>query len=749
MRHVAISAFALWMLVGCGANEKGTTVLKILDRTDAIDPDSSSDDPSNPDQPSDSDPDDPPIDETTVGAEWGSGDLSCVTTADCDEGEVCISDVCQVDRCSAADYDSIAPLGEEFIFYADREFAVTDGDDYHGTYYADLYGTESRDAEYTTSYESGAGRMLDIAGGDFLGNGTETYAAAIEFDSGAVLHLLDGSTTVEFTTSFMPLAIDAGDIDGDGRAELVIIGEDTAKICDFVDDDCETWSPEDGAELIDVAVADIDGDSIPEIITLQKNDDDWRLWVDNRDWEHTGQNETYQSMLPIDAPERIAAGDVLGEGAAQVVVLDDRGGWALRHDDIYTYSFDIDSGEFVEEIHQSMDYRGLVDLDVGDLDADGIAELVLLDSGEKVMTFRYASRGFELDLEQDLGETGNPKTIALADHDGDSPRAVLTGEVEVVSGAQVPIVLLYLPPYSEEYSNGYSYNGYGMGETFSETFTDTVSLSLNADLGTSVEFFSLFKAKFSQQVSWKTSQTLGETRSISTGGRSTMRSDPGNFGHHYGAVVVSWGCFHAYTYEIVDENDRYAGADGEPLVITVPVDGGTAMLSTTRYNSMAEQIGGLPEMPVPYTVGDLSTYPAIPETIYGEPIPDSAYVFPDLQWYEVSDVGYVGWFNQVGETTTNSETHGMDIGASASVTVSGVTIGTGVTAGWGSGYSLTLGETALFNGGIPPFVDDPATHEDEYVENFYRVAPIVYRQEYTDDEGNTSGFYVATYAIDM
>ena len=105
--------------------------------------------------------------------------------------------------------------------------------------------------------------------------------------------------------------------------------------------------------------------------------------------------------------------------------------------------------------------------------------------------------------------------------------------------------------------------------------------------------------------------------------------------------------------------------------------------------------------------------------------------------------------NQVGETTTNSATHGMDIGSAASVTVGGIVVGAGVTAGWGAGYSLTLGETALFSGGIPPFVDDPTTDADEYVDNFYRVAPVVYRQSYTDDQGNETGFFVATYAIDM
>jgi hypothetical protein len=268
-------------------------------------------------------------------------------------------------------------------------------------------------------------------------------------------------------------------------------------------------------------------------------------------------------------------------------------------------------------------------------------------------------------------------------------------------------------------------------------------------VGVNAEFLSLFKASFTTKVAWKTSQTLGSSSSLSTGGRSSLRSDPDVFGKYYGAVVVSWGCFHAYTYEVVDPNGIYEDADGEPIIITVPVDGGTAMLSTNRYNAMAEIVGDLPQMPVPYKVGDPTTYPTSMETIYGDPINEDDLVFPDLVWYEVSDVGYVGWFNQMAESSTESSTVGMDTGVSASVTVNGITVGAGFSVGWGNGYSVTRGETALFNGAIPPFVDDPATSADEYVDNFYRVAPITYMQEYTDAGGKQSKFYVSTYVVDL
>jgi hypothetical protein len=676
--------------------------------------------------------------------EWGSEDLSCEVDADCSTIELCLDGKCQIDRCSAADYTSAAPLGDAFIFYADREFGVVDGDEYEGEYYADMYGL---DADYAASHLSTSGIMRDLAGGDFLGDGQEGYASVTDYGSGGRVYLLGGDDGLSLSLPFEPLAIDAGDLDSDGRAEIVAIGQHTVRICDFVDDGCMDLETE--AELIDVAVADVDGDGIPEPVFLQRDGDDWSIWIENLDSEMTGQAPSWTSIISMHDVERIAAGDLDGDGKAEIVVFDDKGFLGRRDDHALFLSFSEEAAgvELIEE--HSLDYGRIVDIAVGDIDADGVAELVALDSDDKVISYAYEGETLEFLEEHPVTVTGDPLYLALADHDGDSPRAELVAGAEVVSGAEVPIVLLYLPPFSYEHSSGFSYSGYGLGETYSESYTDTVSLSINADVGVRAEFLSLFKTSFTEKVAWKSSRTLGSGSSISTGGRSSIRSDPDTFGIHYGAVVVSWGCFHAYTYEVVDENGHYGEADGQPIVLTVPVDGGTAMLSTNRYNAMAAQIGDLPQMPVPYTVGDPTSYPTGPEDIYGNPLESEDYVFPDLVWYEVSDVGYVGWFNQMGEVETESSTSGTDLGASANVTVAGISVGAGFTAGWGAGYSVSMGDTALFMGGIPPFVDDPATASDEYVDNFYRVAPVVYRQNYTDVAGNESTFFVSTYVVDL
>jgi len=738
-----IHLLGLCILSGC-ATELADPIDPHIELDEYKDEESSSEDDS--ELPDDL-PGDPELDDSPPEESWGDVDLSCETDDDCGSDEACLNGGCQIDRCSAGGYESIAPMGDSFVFYADREFAVVDGEAYGGVYYADMYSPEGIAAEYDSSLPSDSGRIRGIAGGDFLGEGEDRYAGITETPSGGTLRMLHGDPEFAFAYTFDPVAIDAGDFDSDGYAEAVVIGEHQVRICDFVTGECDALEAE--AELIDVTIADVDGDSIEEFVFLQRDADEWSIWIHNADSERTGQAESYTVDIEFSNVERISAGDLDGDGKAEIVVMDDKGFYGTRDDLMIVLSFVPETEDVELLLDTSVDYGRIVDIAVGDMDADGIAELVALDSTGEVISFSYEGSALKVMVERTIALTGEPNFIALGDHDGDSPRVELTEGPQVVSGAQVPIVLLYLPPFSYEHSNGFSYGGYGLGETYSENYTDTLSLSINADVGVQAEFLSLFKTSFTQKVAWKTSQTLGESSSLATGGRSSLRSDPDTFGEYYGAVVVSWGCFHAYTYEMVDPNDHYAGADGEPIVLTVPVDGGTAMLSTGRYNAMADVVGNLPQMPVPYKVGDPTTYPTEPETIYGDSIPEDDYVFPTLRWYEVSDVGYVGWFNQLGEASTVSSSTGMDQGVSANVTVSGIAVGAGFTTGWGQSYSVTRGETALFMGGIPPFVDDASTPADEYVDNFYRVAPIVYMQDYTDSTGKESKFYVSTYVVDL
>ena len=244
-------------------------------------------------------------------------------------------------------------------------------------------------------------------------------------------------------------------------------------------------------------------------------------------------------------------------------------------------------------------------------------------------------------------------------------------------------------------------------------------------------------------------QTLGEARSISTGVRTSISSRASQFGDQYGAVVFSWGCFHAYQYQLSDPNDHVTGTDEEDLVIVVPVDSGTVMISNDRYNAMARDVGDLPIIDVPYEVGNVDSYPQTARTLTGRPLSDQDLLFPNTDWFEVSDIGNTNWSFTVSDRETNSTSTSYSMGASAKITIGGISVGTGIDSGWGNGYSLTLGESTTFSGGIPPLLDDPNTSIDEYLANFYRVRPIIYEEQYTNENGDTSSYFVMTYVVDL
>jgi hypothetical protein len=141
-------------------------------------------------------------------------------------------------------------------------------------------------------------------------------------------------------------------------------------------------------------------------------------------------------------------------------------------------------------------------------------------------------------------------------------------------------------------------------------------------------------------------------------------------------------------------------------------------------------------------------YPTEPETLDGDPIPDEDMIFPDEQWFVAPDAGSISFWRSVDELTSERTSLETGLGLSASVTVAGVKVGGGVEMGWGKGYSLAVGSSALFAGSVQAIQDDPDTPEDEYALYTYRFSPVVYRQWYDNGTDDPSAFYVITYVAE-
>ena len=675
---------------------------------------------------------------------WANPDITCATDSDCLAGEECTDGVCAIDRCDE-EYTSVPPLGEDFLFFRDLEVAVADANTYEGSYYIDGYQNSDAGVTYEASWEAGDEIMADITGGDFFDAGRETYAAAFE-DSKHVQVFATGAHPAEkLHLNFEPIALDAGDLDADGVDEIVVVGEHDIDLCDVDEDSCEALDAPDG-EILDVAVGDVDGDFLPEVVLLL-DAGDIELFVLNLDFERTVQVETFRGEAHEDS-ERVAVGDLDGDLKDEIVVLQDGGYAGAIDDDLVTYTVDATWDEATIEQASIVDanYGRLVDLVVGDMDGDNQAEVLAVSSASAIAAYRGADGRLREVFYAELDVTADSKKIAMADQDMNSVRAVLDSGPTLAPGAVVPTTLLILPPYVESGDTYGAWTGVGESQSTSESLSDTTSLSASIHWGSKGSFFDLFGYEKNKRLTGFLEQTTTNSASVETGSRWQIRSAPQFAGQNIGGVVLSWGCFHTYTYLVHDPDDLLPGSDGEPVLVAVPVDGGTTLWSTPRYNALAEAVGG-PTVDVPYAAGDVASYPTSPQRLDGSELPDSELLFTDTTWYEASDIGQVDWFATVGQSETNSEVMGYSKSTDASVLVGTGYVGIGYDKGTSKGYSLTVGEAATFSGGIPPILDDPETDQDEYAANRYRVSPLTYLDSWASDDGEENPIFVNTYVV--
>jgi hypothetical protein len=324
----------------------------------------------------------------------------------------------------------------------------------------------------------------------------------------------------------------------------------------------------------------------------------------------------------------------------------------------------------------------------------------------------------------------------------------------LIPGDVVPVALGLFPPYEAEFSDGEASVAIGRADSSSESFSDSVSLDMGIDMGVSIGLFDIAKAGLGTRISRSVRFSEDNTFRKSIGTRYSARPESYFEGEPYGVVTMTCGCFHGYKYRIEDPAGMLGdGGDQEEFILMVPVGGSELLWSTRRYNAMAEAVGNLPIMEIPYQLGNPDSYPPGPEKLDGSPIPAEDFVFTEPPSILVSDAGSSGFRMSVGEDTTNSVSMSTSIGFRVDVSSEipiiggGVKFGADLGVGWGQGYSVRVGESAFFGGNLPPLPDNPNTPEDEYLDHAYTTMPFVYREHYTNANGEDAAYYVVSYAV--
>jgi len=665
------------------------------------------------------------------GSVWHDGeDVTCATTDDCVSGEACEDGVCRMARCQQT-YDSASPLGGHRYFGTDGELLVVGEESFIDAF-------EPLD-DYLSSWnlEDAGGAVLDVTGGDLTGARPHVVAAAVAFSQHV---LLFGDGELEpVDVGIWPTAVAAGDVDADGVDELVSFSEDgVVSVCSVDTRTCTiATTAVDGFTGTDLAVADVDGDGYAEPVLLFTNEGESTLLVWHTELEQDNV-DGYTLELPTTA---IDAGDLNGDGVAEVVALEDGGWWDWVDDKLHIMTLDTE-----EPTLTSSDVSGrALDIAIGDRDSDELSELAVLGNNKTVELFS-GSDGPLSSLGTASVNVGESSTrISFADWDGDSASGELIEGPELVAGESVPLAVMVFPPYPHNVAKGAlsAKVGLGASESSTESVTDTVSLSVGLGISFGVET-GIFKAKVG--ASLEKSISLGQTTSMTTavGARYSMHAQPDHFSRSYAGVILTCGCYHRYRYRTEDPQGLIGGSD-QQVDFYVPVGGQTQLWSTTRYNALADATAELPTITVPILVGNVNSYPTAPQTLDGQPIGQDELLFSDPPLIQSSDVGYVEYYMTNGDSETNSFTESTTLGIQSSLGAGGVSVDSSINLGFSQGYSIQVGKSSRFTGAIPPIPDDAATPEDEYLVHRYAFTPIIYRHHYEDQYGDP-GAYIVIYA---
>ncbi len=661
---------------------------------------------------------------------------------------------CQVDRCSANIEPTEPPIGPVLTFLQDAEFAVADAEPLDGQYWATELSLNAIGVDY---YETVDSPIVDLFGGNFGITRAELYGFLVDDGRaitipGALLDLpLDGTA----------IAAAAGDVDGDGLDEMVAIdATNRLWVCEATVDGCVAYTVDDALQQIDVTVADIDGDSIEEPVLLLLGDDASFLFGFDVHADDIGFVGSFFGQVDDTWVTRVAGGDADGDLVAELVVLRDACFFDLCDDEMFLVRSAIveDEGVFQVAYRSSVPDDNLVDVAAADTDSDDRMEVLGLSSDNRVVVQRAGQTSFiNVDIVEDLFETVSSTHIAMADHDGDAPRATLVDGPQAVEGDLVPLAVIVIPPYERQYSEGDAGISYGTSESSTMGESEGDSFGVNFSIGASGSIVpGLVSVKAGAKFSQKTSTTRRFRETYKVGARHSVQGNPDLLGPNHAGVVLAWGCYDSYLYTVDDPDGKLS--DGKVLInngqmlLNVPTGGGEALYSSARYNAMAEKLGSIPVIDIPYEVGNPDTYPPGPEMLDGTPLQRDDLVFPEPGIYEVSDIGDTSFTLSYSQSETTSTTTSRSVGINGGVSVGskifGIDVGAGADWSWTDGYSVGVGEGAFFRGGSPPIPDNPDTPEDEFAVHKFRYQPWVYLQEWTNPFGEPTNYVVITYSVE-
>lgn len=740
LRSTPLTLLALTFALGCnGVNGRGGNA--------GLGPDGAADSGVDDGGPQGTEPDNGgeiPPDPDADDAEDELEDVTCDSTADCLSGEVCEDGVCQVERCQGQ-VGADPPLGQLIPLVDDGEVVMIDYWQNGGQHHLWSFDVNGGGVSLEGTTGLGSNTPVDVAGGYMMG--VRPAAVAIAHEQSHLVRVVHPTEETTLDMGLVPVALATGDVDGNSLDDvLAVSAEGNWTSCHVPTTTCMSGSIP-GVTVYDAAAGDVDGDGRAELVITGTDAQGYGTLVIVNLVSH-GYAEPAQIQVQTDyAAWRVAVGDFDGDELAEVITMYDAG--VLDALDDWFTAYAVDGEDIIALGSGGTGDHELIDIEAGLLEDGGPAQLIgLTDDAELEVIDWNGGGSFVGGRWQPSGNDNYPIRLALADTNGDATMAELVSGPKPMTGRVAPIAVLNYPPYDRRYSPDGSIIGFGTATTMSESNTTGVSFGVHGSVGYSGGLFGS-GGSVKATIAATTSSAFETSESTTVESGFLAQADPKIQGPQASAVVLAWGCYEGFEY-VVDDPAGLAEPEArdESFLVAVPVGGGTTVWSSHRYDAVIDALGFGPYADNHHhDVGDPATYDGEPMLPDGSPIAADDMLFPPTLDLWASDVARANFRLTMSESEQVSSMQGLSLEASAGISAAGFQFEGGASVGVNRGYSTSLATSTTINGDAPPLLDDPETPDDEYSQYRYSFSPYVYLRHYEDEDGGDASMLVVDYTV--